>query len=83
MNLINRLKLAYYAFRLKPCNITIAPYEPILPLKPGFKCDNSWEHRTGCQNEGTVCMTRTIAVLEIKHNDHQHLCEKCANSIRG
>ena len=83
----DRLKMAWAAFRCKPFELYIEPYHRVNGLKKGLPCDNkdrAQSSRWGCQGEATVCMSRTLAELDIRQDyDHEHLCEDCAKEIEG
>lgn len=72
--------MAWYAFTLKEFKIIIDPNREVAKIK-AEECDNRW--RTDCKNPATVCMSRTIAVFSIERKDHAHVCNGCAEKLRG
>jgi hypothetical protein len=80
MKLLLRLKMAWCAFMCKEFKIIVEPNQEVARIR-AEECDNKW--RTGCKNPASVCMSRTIAVFSIKRNDHDHVCDECAEKLRG
>lgn len=72
--------MAWYVFTLKEFKIIIDPNREVAKIR-SERCDN--ESRTGCRNPATVCMSRTIAVFSIDRDDHAHVCDECAEKLRG
>jgi hypothetical protein len=81
-----RLKLARLALRGQPFEIVVEGYHPISHLRPESVCDNNFRTPTnvwfkGCSNESVVCISRTVAELTLRDNDHYHLCQRCADDL--
>ena len=80
-----RLKMAWFVFKCKPFCLLIEPYHGNGELNFGYVCDNSWRHRDiePCENRAVICLTRTEAEFRLNKDDHEHLCQECANKIMG
>ncbi|MBA7667454.1 hypothetical protein ES703_75543 [subsurface metagenome] len=87
ISLSKRMRMAFLAFRCKPFEIFVEPYHKVDELKSTNPCDNkdrALSPRWGCQGQGEVCMSRTIAEFKVKRDyDHEHICGDCAAAIEG
>lgn len=94
MRLIIRLKMAWKSFWLKPFEIPIEPYHKVSFVAGGVKCDChscgavdgkiiSKFHKSFCDKNAIVCITRTLAIMRFEENEHRHLSDECADKHLG
>ena len=86
----NKMKIIWKILFLKRNSIDIEINE----LIEGYKivaelnsspCDNHWVHKTGCENQGKHCLSRTFLNIHVglKTDDHVHVCESCTTKLLG
>jgi len=78
IKLSTRIKAAWNAFWMNEFSIPIKGYQKVAVLGFHINCDNK-----DCKHEAGICMSRTIAQFEIRTEDHYHVCEECADKIKG
>ena len=86
----NKMKIIWKILFLKRNSIDIEINELIEGYKIVDKvypspCDNHFDFRTECKNEGVHCLSRTFLHIEVNlcTDDHVHVCESCTEKLLG